>query len=92
MVGPLLAAGTVFVVAATFNNPSYHRLPLQDEPKTSISGGGGEGQSPVASSGGGGAESGQVAGGESCGMSIYGCHLPGGDVIWAPTARPPPPY
>ncbi|KAJ0025839.1 hypothetical protein Pint_08459 [Pistacia integerrima] len=92
VVGQLIAAGTVFVVAATFNNPSYHRLPVQDEPRTSVSGGGGEGQSPVGSSGGGGgAESGQVAGGESCGMSMYSCHLPGGDVIWAPTARPPPP-
>ncbi|XP_044510032.1 AT-hook motif nuclear-localized protein 17-like [Mangifera indica] len=92
VVGPLIAAGTVFLVAATFNNPSYHRLSVQDEPRTSVSGGG-EGQSPVGSSGGGGgggAESEQVAGGESCGMSMYSCHLPG-DVIWAPTARPPPP-
>ncbi|KAL5777355.1 hypothetical protein ACOSP7_010281 [Xanthoceras sorbifolium] len=95
VVGPLVAAGTVFVIAATFNNPSYHRLPVQEEQRNSPSGGGGEGQSPVGSSGGGGGgggESGQVAGGESCGMSMYSCQLPGGDVIWAPTARPPPPY
>ncbi|KAK3231036.1 hypothetical protein Dsin_002917 [Dipteronia sinensis] len=101
VVGPLVAAGTVFVIAATFNNPSYHRLPVQEEQRNSASGGGGEGQSPVGSSGGGGGggESGQVGGGgdQSCGMSMYNnCHLPGGgDVIWAPTARPPqqpPPY
>ncbi|KAJ4701443.1 AT-hook motif nuclear-localized protein [Melia azedarach] len=95
VVGPLVAAGTVFVIAATFNNPTYHRLPVQEEPRNSVSGGGGgEGHSPVGSSGGGGgggAESGHV-GGESCGMSMYSCHLGGGgDVIWAPTARPPPP-
>lgn len=99
VVGPLLAVGTVFVVAATFNNSSYHRLPVQDEQQRTSVSAGGEGQLPVGSSGGGGGgggtESGHVAGGDSCGMSMYSCHLPpgagGSDVIWAPTARPPPP-
>ncbi|KAK9229808.1 hypothetical protein WN944_022774 [Citrus x changshan-huyou] len=99
VVGPLLAVGTVFVVAATFNNPSYHRLPVQDEQQRTSVSAGGEGQLPVGSSGGGGGgggtESGHVAGGDSCGMSMYSCHLPpgagGSDVIWALTARPPPP-
>ncbi|OAY58050.1 AT-hook motif nuclear-localized protein 28 [Manihot esculenta] len=89
--GSLVAAGTVYVIAATFNNPSYHRLPGEDEGRNS--GSGGEGQSPsVSGAGGGGGDSGHTqGGGESCGMVMYSCHLPS-DVIWAPTARPPPPY
>ncbi|GMY06977.1 AT-hook motif nuclear-localized protein 17-like [Fagus crenata] len=90
--GSLIAAGTVYVVAASFNNPSYHRLPpeLDDIVRNS-----GEEHSPPATVSGGGGESGQHAPGESCGMSMYSCHLPS-DVIWAPTPRqpppPPPPY
>ncbi|KAK7282886.1 hypothetical protein RIF29_11990 [Crotalaria pallida] len=82
--GALTAAGSVYMIAASFNNPSYHRL-QPDEERNSVSGSG-EGQSPPLSGGGGG--DGQA--GESCGMSMYSCHLPS-DVIWAPTARPPPP-
>ncbi|KAJ7965806.1 AT-hook motif nuclear-localized protein [Quillaja saponaria] len=89
--GGLIAAGTVFVVAASFNNPSYQRLPAEDEVQTSFSGGGGDGHSSPACAGGGG-HSGHPPS-ESCVMSMYNCHLPS-DVIWAPTARPPhpPPY
>ncbi|XP_022732773.1 AT-hook motif nuclear-localized protein 17-like [Durio zibethinus] len=90
--GSLAAAGTVFIVAATFNNPSYHRLPIEEEARNTVSsgGGGGEGQSPPLSGGGG--DSGHGVGADSCGVSMYSCHLGGSDVIWAPTARPPPPY
>ncbi|EOA14920.1 hypothetical protein CARUB_v10028261mg [Capsella rubella] len=90
--GPLLSAGTVYVIAASFNNPSYHRLPAEEEQKHSAGTGEREGQSPPVS--GGGEESGQMAGsgGESCGVSMYSCHMGGSDVIWAPTARAPPPY
>ncbi|XP_007018209.2 PREDICTED: AT-hook motif nuclear-localized protein 17 [Theobroma cacao] len=88
--GSLVAAGTVFIVAATFNNPSYHRLPGEEEARNTVSsGGGGEGQSPPLSGGGG--DSGHGGGVDSCGVSMYSCHLGGSDVIWAPTARPPPP-
>ncbi|KAK9270493.1 hypothetical protein L1049_026073 [Liquidambar formosana] len=92
--GPLLAAGTVFVIAASFNNPLYHRLPADDEVHNSVSGGGNDNHSPPTVSGG--ADSGHppAAAAESCGMSMFSCHLPS-DVIWAPTARqppPPPPY
>ncbi|KAE9458806.1 hypothetical protein C3L33_09238, partial [Rhododendron williamsianum] len=31
VVGPLYAAATVYVVAASFNNPSFHRLPVEEE-------------------------------------------------------------
>lgn len=97
VVAPLLAAGTVYIIAASFNNPLYHRIPAEDDiVRNSNSGGGGnEGrdQSPAAVSGGG--DSGRqgsgaaAATGESCGMSIYSCHLPS-DVIWAPAARQAP--
>ncbi|XP_041017836.1 AT-hook motif nuclear-localized protein 17-like [Juglans microcarpa x Juglans regia] len=89
--GSLVAAGTVFVIAASFNSPSYHRLPAEDEVRNSVSGGGGDGHSPPMSGGG---DSGHAPG-ESCGMPMYSGHLQS-DVIWAPTARqpppPPPPY
>ncbi|KAF9682472.1 hypothetical protein SADUNF_Sadunf05G0112400 [Salix dunnii] len=93
----LVAAGTVFVVAASFNNPSYHRLRVEEEGRNSGSGGSGEGRSQAVSDAGGGesgrAASGDGAGGESSGMAMYSCHLPTNDVILAPSARqPPPPY
>lgn len=89
MVGSLLAAGTVYVIATSFNNPSYHRLPLEDDARNS----GTDVRSPSAVSGGGDS----VHPAESCGMSIYSSsHVPSSDVLlWAPTARqapPPPPY
>ncbi|XP_050376760.1 AT-hook motif nuclear-localized protein 28 [Argentina anserina] len=89
--GALIATGTVYIIAASFNNPSFHRLPMEDvdAPRNSVSGG--EAQSPPLSTGG---ESGGHAPALSCGMAMYSGHLPT-DVIWAPTARqppPPPPY
>ncbi|GMI78458.1 AT-hook motif nuclear localized protein 17 [Hibiscus trionum] len=99
--GSLVAADTVFIVAATFNNPSYHQLAaaaggggLEETMNTMSSGGdgGGKGQSPPFSGGGGDSTSHGSGGSESCGVSMYNCHYGGGsDVIWAPTARPPPP-
>ncbi|XP_059631257.1 AT-hook motif nuclear-localized protein 17-like [Cornus florida] len=95
VVGSLLAAGTVYVVAASFNNPSFHRLPAEDDVRSSASGGNvnGRGQSSPGDSGGG--DGGHPpAAAESCGMSVYSSHLPS-DVIWAPSARQPqplPPY
>ncbi|KAK4359138.1 hypothetical protein RND71_021367 [Anisodus tanguticus] len=98
VVGPLVTAGTVYLIAATFNGPSFHRLPVEEELARSYSeGGGGEHQSPPHTAVSGGGDSGHApsttAAPESCGMSMYSCHLPS-DVIWAPTARqpPPPPY
>ncbi|KAG1342282.1 AT-hook motif nuclear-localized protein 17 [Cocos nucifera] len=108
VVGPLVAVGTVVVVAAAFSNPTFHRLPVEDDVSISVSvsggGGGGSGREvqeherhvhqehheqrrphapPQA------AVRAVVPTAESCGMSIYSCHLPS-EVIWAPTARPPP--
>ncbi|KAE8685754.1 Detected protein of unknown function [Hibiscus syriacus] len=106
--GSLMAADTVFIVAATFNNPSYHQLAEgvgggggEEETRNTMSFGGdgegeAEGQSPPFS-GGGGDSTGHIGdggGSESCGVSMCSRHLGGGsDVIWTPTARqPPPPY
>ncbi|CAN4092342.1 unnamed protein product [Withania somnifera] len=89
--GPLVTAGTVYLIAATFNGPSYHRLPGKEE-MAGNSGGGNEGAgSPPHTEVSGGGDSGHqpsTTAPESCGMSIYSCHLPS-DVIWAPTARQP---
>ncbi|GAV66825.1 DUF296 domain-containing protein, partial [Cephalotus follicularis] len=87
--GALVAASTVYVIAATFNNPTFHRLAAEEEARNSLSGG--ERQSPPGSGGGGGGGGGE-GGHVSESMSMYSCHLPpGNDVIWAPTARPPRP-
>lgn len=86
VVGPLLSSGTVYVIAASFNSPSYHRLPIDEQDaqtQAATAGGGGESSSPASGGGDGG-------GGP---MGLYSCHLgsASSDVIWAPTARPPPP-
>ncbi|KAA8538173.1 hypothetical protein F0562_027781 [Nyssa sinensis] len=46
VVGSLLAAGTVYVIAASFNNPSYLRLPAEDDVHNSVPGGCDQGHSP----------------------------------------------
>ncbi|XP_078157140.1 putative AT-hook DNA-binding family protein [Carex rostrata] len=41
--GPLVTAGTVIMVVAAFNNPTFHRLPAEDDMSVSVSvSGGGE--------------------------------------------------
>ncbi|KAE8716297.1 AT-hook motif nuclear-localized protein 17 [Hibiscus syriacus] len=104
LAGSLMAADTVFIVAATFNYPSYHQLALgiegegEEETRNTMSSGGdgeGEGQSPQFSGGGGDSTVHGGGGGnsESCGISMCSRHFGGGsDVIWTPTARQPPPY
>ncbi|URE47250.1 hypothetical protein MUK42_13891 [Musa troglodytarum] len=44
--GPLMATGTVVVVAAAFSNPTFHRLPVEEDlsVSVSVSGGGGGGE------------------------------------------------
>ncbi|OIW01103.1 hypothetical protein TanjilG_25211 [Lupinus angustifolius] len=44
VVGPLLASGSIVIMAASFGNASYERLPLEEEEETSpVHGGGGLG-------------------------------------------------
>lgn len=94
--GQLISGGTVFIIAASFNNPMYHRLGVNEDHdivevgveggvgNVGHSGGGAAGsheQSPAAGSGGGGGGDHVPQSTES--MSMY---LPS-DVIWAPSAR-----
>ncbi|CAA0809149.1 AT-hook motif nuclear-localized protein 17 [Striga hermonthica] len=77
--GPLVSAGTVYLIAATFSSPSFERLGAADHDD--------------GADGNGGLESSQaVTGGETGGAPVYS-YQPA-DVIWAPTARQPsaPPY
>ena len=61
VVGSLIAAGPVMVIAATFANATYERLPLEDDEEGGGSGGGQGG----GGGGGGGGGSGGVGGGSS---------------------------
>lgn len=63
VVGSLVAAGPVMLIAATFANATYERLPLEDDDEgggnSAVQGGGGGGGSPppgIGSSGGSGAQ------------------------------------
>ncbi|KAL6504260.1 hypothetical protein OROGR_026183 [Orobanche gracilis] len=81
VVGPLVSAGTVYLIAATFNNPWFERLHHEDAAATARDGGH---ESPQT-----------VSGAESDGAPFYS-YQPA-DVIWSPTARQPqrpsaPPY
>ncbi|GER55641.1 AT-hook DNA-binding protein [Striga asiatica] len=70
--GPLVSAGTVYLIAATFSSPSFERLGAADHD------GGADGD--------GGVESSQaVTGVENGGAPMYS-YQPA-DVMWAPTAR-----
>ncbi|XP_064941442.1 AT-hook motif nuclear-localized protein 17-like [Musa acuminata AAA Group] len=100
--GPLMATGTVVIVAAAFSNPTFHRLPVEDlSMSVSVSGGVGEPEEhhhqhqqqehrPRRNQG---PAATTMSAPETCGMSIYSGHL-SSEVIWMPTARPPlpPPF
>ncbi|XP_042482615.1 AT-hook motif nuclear-localized protein 15-like, partial [Macadamia integrifolia] len=107
VVGPLVASGPVMVIAATFTNATYERLPLEEEApgtgdglqlqqtsglNTGTSAAASVSQSHVVGGGGG------LSDPSSMGLPIYNLPpnlLPNGqmpqDVYWA-TPRPPPSY
>nr|XP_043617073.1 AT-hook motif nuclear-localized protein 17 [Erigeron canadensis] len=97
--GPLISGGPVYIIAASFNNPMYHRLPSEDDETGGGSGSrGGSERSPSAETAGRDSSGGHhhlplSTAGDT--MPMYSSHLPS-DVIWAPTARQaplhPPPY
>ncbi|PSR92911.1 AT-hook motif nuclear-localized protein [Actinidia chinensis var. chinensis] len=58
VVGPLVAAGPIMVIAATFSNATYERLPLEEEEE------GGVGAQGQLGGGGGGSPPGIVGGGQ----------------------------
>lgn len=66
VVGPLVASGPVMVIAATFSNATYERLPLDDEEEAGVgghgqaAGGGGSGGSPPGIGGSGGQQQGAM--------------------------------
>ncbi|RYR72034.1 hypothetical protein Ahy_A02g006232 isoform A [Arachis hypogaea] len=93
VVGPLLAAGPVVIMAASFGNAAYERLPLEEE----------EGSVPVSGSGGGGLGSPgipqQLVGGDPNSSSMFhggvpqnllnSCQLPAEGFWGGSGARPP---
>ncbi|KAL4378103.1 hypothetical protein GQ457_02G033950 [Hibiscus cannabinus] len=102
VVGSLVASGPVMVIAATFSNATYERLPLEEEEE---GGGGAQGQlggsggsPPGIGSGSGGHQQGGI-GGDGSGLQVYN-NLPpnlvpnGGQLnheayAWAHGGRPP---
>ncbi|CAJ1970923.1 unnamed protein product [Sphenostylis stenocarpa] len=86
VVGPLVASGPVMVVAATFANATYERLPLEDEQgeedMQEVNEGGGVGTPPPSQ----GDQQAQVA------MPVYNLVPNNGDVFWGPRPAPPSNY
>lgn len=81
--GSLISAGTVYVIAASFNNPSYQRLPSEDEVKKLTFSDVEEDHSPIS----GNKDSESTAATETCGLlPMYSTHS-SSDVIWTPAAR-----
>ncbi|KAF5740495.1 DNA-binding protein [Tripterygium wilfordii] len=67
VVGPLMASGPVMVIAATFSNATYERLPLEEEEEAGGGGSGGGGtQGQLGGDGGGGIDQ-----GDPNSMSVY---------------------
>ncbi|KAM7269353.1 hypothetical protein ACFE04_024850 [Oxalis oulophora] len=76
VVGSLVAAGPVMVIAATFSNATYERLPLEEEEEGPTSGGGG-GQGQLGGGSPPGIGSGSGLGGENSGIQQQqGFNLP----------------
>lgn len=98
VVGPLVASGPVIVIAATFSNATYERLPLEDEEA------GGEGMQLQPTSGtttatSPASQSHGMAPDPASSMPLYSLPpnlLPNGqmgpEVFWSPPPRPPPSY
>lgn len=74
VVGPLVASGPVMLIAATFSNATYERLPLEEEEETGgAQGQVGSGSPPGIGSGGGGGQQQQQSGGipDPSSMPVY---------------------
>lgn len=88
VVGALVASGPVMVIAATFSNASYERLPLEDD-----AGGGGDGMQSQAVSGANTATIGGASVDPTATYNVPSNLLPNGqmghDVFWAPPRLPP---
>ncbi|KAE8734660.1 AT-hook motif nuclear-localized protein 20 [Hibiscus syriacus] len=96
VVGSLVASGPVMVIAATFSNATYERLPLEEEEEGAA---GAQGQLAAGSGSPPGTAQGGVGGGDGSGLQVYS-NLPpnlvpnGGQLnheayAWAHGGRPP---
>ncbi|XP_057761722.1 AT-hook motif nuclear-localized protein 23-like [Arachis stenosperma] len=89
VVGELIAAGPVIVIASSFTNVAYERLPLDEDEQQLPGGGGGQG------SGGGGGNS--PFGDPSSGLPFFNLPVNMPNNVQLPSAvdgfsRPPPPF
>ncbi|KAK8532092.1 hypothetical protein V6N13_131434 [Hibiscus sabdariffa] len=103
VVGSLAALGPVMVIAATFSNATYERLPLKEveEGVGDARGhvGGGDGGSPPGTSGGSGSRGHQHGGGGASGLPVFNNMPPNlvanseelnnESYVWAHGGRPP---
>ncbi|KAJ8542108.1 hypothetical protein K7X08_016974 [Anisodus acutangulus] len=101
IVGELIASGPVMVIAATFTNATFERLPLEDEEEQNNVSEGMQMQLPENSGVGNGNTGGLQADNPSpsSSMAMYNLPtnvLPNGqmphEVFWAPPSSRPPPY
>lgn len=100
VLGALLASGPVMVIAATFSNAAYERLPIEEENSGGDGGGGVEGQEQVSNGGGESAGNNQSQSQEQ--IPLYNLppnllpngQMPPPDVFWGGGAPPrhPPSY
>ncbi|KAI3670368.1 hypothetical protein L1987_87959 [Smallanthus sonchifolius] len=100
VVGPIIASGTVYIVAVSFNNPVYQRLPMEEEEEDDDDGirNSRDGSVSAAVDQNPGSGGGDIDGAELHAtlltaelLSMYGYHLPAGN-IWAPTPRQAHPH
>ncbi|KAK4482049.1 hypothetical protein RD792_011607 [Penstemon davidsonii] len=80
VVGALMACGPVMVIAATFNNATYERLPLEEHEEATVGGNGTDhdGQMPLYN--------------VAPNLVPPNGQMPPPDVFWAPQPRPPHHY
>ncbi|XP_021740340.1 AT-hook motif nuclear-localized protein 28-like [Chenopodium quinoa] len=94
VVGTLACSGTVYVIAASFTNPTYCRLPLDEQemqPNSLCHGQGNEEENSAISGGGDGGGTMSLYSGNHLGNTPTTSATAAGDVIWATpttTARP----
>ncbi|KAL5714275.1 hypothetical protein ACHQM5_016259 [Ranunculus cassubicifolius] len=85
VVGPLIAATNVFLIATSFTSPTYHRLPVEEEDQNNTS----DNNNNQVGTPSTGQAIDSTPSDPAAAMTIYNCsHIPN-EVIWTPNARPP---
>ncbi|XP_042495449.1 AT-hook motif nuclear-localized protein 25-like [Macadamia integrifolia] len=93
VVGPLVASGPVVLMAASFSNAVFERLPLEEEeasPASGVTGGGGVGQLGEGAAGGGGSTGGGGVPFYNLGSNMANYQFPGDVFGWSGNAARPP--